>query len=126
MSEGCEQITVSAEIALSFRGCKEHGDFDLVSGMLSTGGMDRFSVIDGALSVIQETITHMISHHPSTQSALNFEHEWIWSNTPEQLPDRAKQRVIRLMAHSLLVRRVAGQGYMKDMQSAALEVPMSD
>lgn len=121
----CERVDLDADVTLTFRGCKDHGHFELVRGAFHSGGVDPFDLIDGVLTVVVETLTHVVSQYEPIQEMIGYKSGWAWSDegVVEELPDRAKRRIVKALAQQMLLRHVAGGDYMKDLESAALELP---
>lgn len=125
MSE-CEREERKASVDMTFVGCAEHGHFEAESLAIDSSRLDPMDVADTLFSAIEEMIVAHISHHPEIASLLTQEHKWEWSESPEQLPDRAQKQLAKLLAHQLMLSRVASRGYARMVESAVLSFPRSD
>ncbi len=122
----CKMIELDAEVNMKFRGCAEHGHFDMIAGSLNSGGVAPYDVVDGVLTILVSTLSYVTADYPPIKKMLEYEGRWAWSgegDAPEQLPDRAKKRIVRVLAQQLLLSHVAEGDYWSDMASAALDLP---
>lgn len=122
----CEKVEITASIITTFNGCRNHGHFTPSSGYLEAPGVPIPMVIDAALMVIVETVSAEVVKVGKVQSLLSYEAEWEWASGREQLPDRAKRRLVRLMAKQLLLEKVASGDFIRDVSMASLNLPMND
>lgn len=121
----CEKVEVTASIIMTFEGCREHGHIEPTSGYLEAPGVPIPSVIDSALMVIVETIAGELVKTPHVQNLIGFKHDWSWAEGEEELPDRAKRRIVRLVAQQMLLEKVANAEYIRDVSMASLTLPMN-
>jgi len=119
----CTPEEREASISLTFQGCADHGHFAIQSSGIHVEGVPAPAAMDGFLMSIEEVIAHHLSGGPSVQELISIEHQWNWSEEPEPLPERAQRYVVRLLAHQLLLRRVASRGYGRGVESAMLTLP---
>lgn len=125
MSE-CERVERKASVEMTFVGCADHGHFEAESLSIDSSQIDPMEVADTLFSAIEEMIVVHISGHPDVAKLLTEEHKWEWSETAEQLPERAQKQVAKLLAHQLMLSRVASRGYGRVVESAVLSIPRSD
>jgi hypothetical protein len=95
----------------------------LQSSSIHVEGVPAPAAVDGFLMSIEEVITHHLIDGPGVQELISVERKWDWSEEPEPLPERAQRYVVRLLAHQLLLRRVASRGYGRGVESAMLSLP---
>lgn len=122
MSE-CERIERKVSLTLEYVGCAEHGHMEASDATLSSGGIDPFQVADDALSVLEESVAFRLMEEQAITNLLSYQYEWAWSSEVEELPDRAKKRVAKLLAQQFLLSRVAGRGYQRNTRSELLRFP---
>jgi hypothetical protein len=97
-----------------------------VSASAELGGVPTGVVCDTLLGIMEELIFHEVAEMPSVQELLSFSPVMAQDGTPYPLEDRTKRLVTKLLAHQMMLSRVAGRKYVTGGTSARLALPYSD
>lgn len=116
-----KEFEVTANI--DFVGCREHGDYQPGGGSLSMGGVPTGYVLDAMLGILEETLIHELESLPKVQALINYQYEPTADGEVFGFEDRTKRLLMKLLAHQLLLGRVASRSYVTTGTSAILRYP---
>lgn len=127
MMNNCERVEIEATVKVTFVGCRDHGHFDATSILVDTIGVDSMDMADALFSAIEEMLTMRISRASKVEDFVAQKHEWMWTEEgAEPLPERAQKHLLNLLAHQLMLGRVASRSYGRVTGSAMLVIPPLD
>lgn len=123
MTMTCEKKTRIVQVTMEFEGCEEHGDFVANSGTIRSNGISTGLYVDTLFGIIENAITHEIEDVPMVKELLAYEAEGR-SGEMYGLEERTKQLLLKLLAHQLMLSRVASRDYQTRGRSLATTLPM--
>lgn len=97
-----------------------------VGGSAALDGVSTPNVCDTLMGVMEELIFHDLLEMPRVKKLLEFSPLSAPDGTPLPLEDRTKQLIVKLLAHQMLLSRVASRRYVIGSQSARLSLPYGD
>lgn len=110
-------VTVTMEFV------ERHGEVVPSGGSAELSGVPTGMVADTMFGVIEELIFHEVADIPAVQELISFSPCSDDDGTPYPLEDRTKSLVIKLLAHQMMLSRVAPRAYRRDTRSSRLSLP---
>lgn len=105
-------------------------DFEIVndkiqptSGGAQLNGVPTGIVCDTLLTVMEELLFHEVAEIPKVQKLLEFSPVAREDGSPWPLEERTQRLVVKLLAHQMLLSRVASRKYAGAATSARLSLP---
>lgn len=93
------------------------------SGTFELNGVPTGRALDAALGVIEETICHELKEYPKVKELLEWKFPLGADNTLWGLEERTKTLLLKLLAHQVLLGRVASRHYVTNSVSAMMSFP---
>lgn len=121
----CELVKREVEVTLEFEGCLDHQEFRPTGGRILSHGVPTGLYVDGVLGVMEEAISHEVAEHPKVQRLLSHRIEGLDGDS-YGLEDRTKRLLLKLLAHQLMLGRVANREYQTGSVSMATSLPLGD
>jgi len=112
----------NASIAFTFQ--EHEGHYHAASASVERSGVPASLMLDSMFAVMEEVIMHELLDHPKVQELIGWKYEvddMLWS-----LEERTKRLAVKLLAHKLMLGRVASRSYQTDARSTSLTLPMDD
>lgn len=121
----CEETLHRVIISMDFKGCAQHDMFSPIGGSVETGVVDSFDICDSMFGVIEELIGHRLMALSEVKELIAW--KYTHNGSPEvPLEERTQRLLVKLLAHQLMLSRVAGREYKTTSRSAMLSIPRSD
>lgn len=110
-------VTVTMEFV------EHRGEVVPSGGSAELSGVATGIVADTMFGVIEELIFHEVADIPAVQELISFSPCADDDGTPFPLEDRTKAMVVKLLAHQMMLSRVATRAYRRNTTSSRLSLP---
>ncbi len=115
MAEGCAPEQRTAQIALMFEQCAEHGHPKMVGAMFDSDNVDLDEVIRNGLAVLEQIIAAKLAATvPAVRELLDAEHPG------GKLDETERLRMAGYIANEVLVKMVRKRSYARTAQFGIL------
>lgn len=121
----CDETFHRVTISMDFKGCPEHETFQVIGGSMDLGVVDSFDVVDATFGAMEEVIGQRLVQLPEVRELIGW--KYTHNGSPEvSLEERTQRLLVKLLAHQLMLSRVAGREYSTSSRSAMLTIPGPD